>query len=166
MDKYFVTEKENKFYQRCANYIKEYEEVYEKAYQYLKKFAKEITKNEIGIVGENLYITDTKENKERFGKQLKNTPYAKFLGFRKNSEIAKGWHGEKPMKPMFIFDVLPIAPGRFSERLFIFENKLYVCCRCECDYETPQGFAEIKASEWYALCEKIQEEKLHVDIIQ
>lgn len=49
--------------------------------------------------------------------------------------------------------------------MFIFENKLYIGFRLDHDFETPDGYTEIKASQYHATVELINENKLHVDVI-
>ena len=162
MEKYFVVNENHDFYKRCSQYIEKRNDIFNKAYAYMKQF--DVEDREVGVSGRSIYVADTKENRDKFGNMLKKDAKRGWLEFKKNSKIAKEWTHEKPYPPSFIFDVLSDC-GRYSERMFIFENKLYIGFRLDHDFETPDGYTEIKASQYHATVELINENKLHVDVI-
>lgn len=115
-----------------------------------------------------LYIAPTDEDLTKFHNQFKKVPEkwikgkGLFYAFKKNSSIGKVYIAlglkvlYKPLLGMYI-DV-PIR--RCSRRLFMYKNILYVTLESDeiaADTEFPEGWEEIKRSDFYKVLEEMDE---------
>ena len=103
-----------------------------------------------------LWIVAEKEDKDKFGNQFTlKTPGR----FKKTSAMNKAWvkkcadegveYIDKPFVP-FLFNYV----GRSQYRLFDYKGVIYCTFDCPINVETPEGFVEMKGSEFYAAMEK------------
>lgn len=118
-----------------------------------------------------LYIIPTENDIKKFGKMLLAKDYGKgLMKFRANSSIQKDW--EKFIdaykvivnKPDIIFDFLGnYCPcGRITSRLFHYKDDVYCSVSSEFineNTECPDGYEEIKKSEFYSIIETIENEQ-------
>lgn len=74
-------------------------------------------------------------------------------------KIIKGWKLERPFKPNIAFEIDSIH-RHYATKQFITQGKLYVSVKTECTFKKPDGFTEIKASEFYSMIEKVNEKNL------
>lgn len=106
-------------------------------------------------------IVPTKNDKELFDKMLNKSVGEGLRFFKKNSKISKDWINlldinnikviNKPMVGFYIRGLL----GKHRTRLFDVEGILY--CSVDTDVQEincPEGFTEIKASEFYKVIEE------------
>lgn len=102
-----------------------------------------------------LWIEPTEEDSDKFGAEFtKNEPGK----FKKSSATNKAWvkkceeegikYIEKPFVP-FMFNYT----GRSQYRLFDIDNKIYCTFDCPIDLEAPEGFVQMKGSEFYTIME-------------
>lgn len=116
-----------------------------------------------------LYIVPTENDLENFGNQFVKESFNDGLRkFKKNSKIHKTWqdfiaggHIKLIPKPSTIFDFM-LGGGRWSSSLFDYEGKLYTKITSDWGFPenfiVPQGYEEIKASEYYTIIEQIKGE--------
>ncbi len=131
--------------------------------QFCEEHGIESTQFSLGCL--QLGIVPTKQDKEKFGKQLavcRDGQYG-IRFFKKNSTIGKAWaaiakekihHSNKPM-PGF-YNKTNCA---LSTRLFDYNNKLYCSITGETVDMPDDIFTEIKGSEFYRVLEKTEEEE-------
>lgn len=103
-----------------------------------------------------LWIVPEEEDEEKFGNQFMLKDIGKF---KKTSIIGKAWakkcsdenikYAHKPFIP-FCFNYA----GKSRSRLFDCDNVIYCTFECPIDVEAPDGFIEIKGSDFYAIMEK------------
>lgn len=113
----------------------------------------------------NLYIVPTENDLINFGRYLNKEVYNNGLRkFKKTSTIQKDWDKfvknniKLIPKPNIAFDFC--FPGKTTTRLFHYENTVYcsVIVENNDDYDVPQGYEEIKGSEFYKIVELIENE--------
>ena len=161
MERYFIVNKEHHIY-------KEYFEWKDCANKLAKKFNE--FKNKTGIETnlfvpqKELLIVPNNNDLKICEKVLYKKDYGHGLrGFKKNSSFNKLWEELTKdivfkYKPTLFYD-FPIF-GKTRTRIFDYKNKVY--CSLDTDYLTketkiPQGYKEIKASEFYKVIEDIEE---------
>lgn len=102
-----------------------------------------------------LWIVPTDDDITKFGNEFTKSEQGKF---KKSSATNKAWvakcadegikYIEKPFVP-FIFNYT----GRSQFRLFDVDDKIYCTFDCPIDLETPEGFVQMKGSEFYTIME-------------
>lgn len=159
MEQYFEITNESSHYKEYFDYL-EADEACRKA---VKAFLEEnnIHTEYYAIFGEALYIDDNQENRDKYGNQLKKYGEDRTVAFKKTSKIGRAWteSGIKEVhKPHVSFFF--VNPSRSSRsRLFHVGEKLY--CSIDCmgrstKVKTPQGFIEMKASEFFKIIEDVE----------
>lgn len=103
-----------------------------------------------------LWIVPEKEDEGKYGNQFTLKDPGRF---KKTSAMNKAWvkkcadegveYIDKPFVP-FLFNYV----GRSQYRLFDYDSVIYCTFDCPIDVETPEGFVEMKGSEFYATMEK------------
>jgi len=150
-----VAEESHPFYQRCMNWNMANEAIFEAGSIYAGTLG--IKKEDFALGGSDFYVKNTPEYKDKF--KGKYSVSGDFLRFKKNNKFGKGWSLEVPIKPCIAFDHTAIH-GRFSVKQFITQGKLYASVKANGAFKKPEGFTEIKASEFYSVIEKVNAEKL------
>lgn len=163
-ERFFKVKKDNKIYNEYFEWWNNIEPTKEK----WKEF-----KNMVGIEStcfvpsKELYIVPTENDLIKFGRFLCKEEFKDGLRkFKKTSTIQKDWEKfvnaniKLISKPNIIMDFL-FCGGRITTRLFHYEKNVYCSVNhyeYEDNYKVPEGYEEIKASEFYKIIEKIEEE--------
>jgi hypothetical protein len=139
----------------------EYKENDRRVRERFKKFAGEqgISANEYYVADDSVFIVPTETDKEKFGNALLRPLGNGLCQFRKASKVSKAWvQGLKDAdlrvisKPMLFWHFKSIQ-GKFQSRLFDQDGKVY-CSMSPCkEDDTPEGFVELKGSEFYKVME-------------
>ncbi len=138
----------------------EYKENDRRVREQFKKFAGEqgISADEYYVADDSVFIVPTEADKEKFGNALLRPLENGLCQFRKASKVSKAWvQGLKDAdlkvirKPMLML-YLKARQGRFRSRLFDQDGSVY-CSMDPCGDDTPEGFQEMKGSEFYKLLE-------------
>lgn len=113
------------------------------------------------VSSDAIYIVPTENDRTKFGKVLCKPGNENLQLFRKNSKIGKAWvalmreRGLKVLhKPPLPFYFPRFSGGRYRSRLFDIDGELY-CSLDPAGDVVPEGFTEMKASEFYKLVEGI-----------
>lgn len=158
MEKYYTVTPGSQIHNEYLEYIA----MSDKVNTAFKEFAQEqgIETTEYFPITENLCICNpTKNDKEKFGSCFKKDQPG---FFKKYSVPAKTWTAickslnlKSPRKPClpFYFN----AYGRTSCRLFMINDVLYASFQSEYNFKNPDGFEEMKASEFFKIIEDYQE---------
>lgn len=163
MEFYFEITVNSKYYDDYFKWRENSHIVNDRVVAFLKERDMEDIK-EYSIMGDRLYILDTPENRQKYGKQLAVSRDSELVSFKKTSligrEFAKsGIHNleiARPYVPFFFSNAL----GKMKTRLFHDNKKLY--CSIEftefnIEPNTPEGFIRMKASEFFKVIETIEE---------
>lgn len=158
MEKYYTVTPGSQVHNEYLEYIA----MSDKVNEAFKAFAEEqgIETKEYLPSTENLYICNPTENdKEKFGKYFKKSEPG---FFKKYSVPAKTWIAicrslnlKSPRKPCLPFYFH--AYGKTRCRLFMLNDVLYSNFESEYDFKNPEGFEEIKASEFFKVIEDYKE---------
>ena len=167
MEKYFVVKESNPIYKEYFDWWNNLDVVTES----FKKF-KKLTgiESEEFCISTDLIIKPTENDLVKFEKEfLKNEISDGLKQFKKNSSIQKAWtnfinggHIKLIKKPSTIFDFTKVFFLRGSSNLFHWKDKLYTKISSENfyeDFEVPEGYEQIKASEYYKIEEEIKEKQ-------
>jgi len=110
--------------------------------------------------GNTFYIEPTENDLEKFGKSLCKPLSNDLRAFKANSKIGKAWVQtleEKQVKiksKPFVGFSFKNCMGKNRSRIFAIDNSVYCSFSNEYDFnDTPDGFIEIKASEFYKIIE-------------
>lgn len=138
----------------------EYREGLKAVEEYVDKFMKshDIEANAYYTSTEKLYIVPEGNDLEKFDKKLGKQEENGLRAFKANSSIGKEWKiyvkeneikfVHKPFVGIYFSGF-----GRSKSRLFHIDKILYCTYECDYDFNTPNGFNEIKASEYYKAVE-------------
>ena len=159
MEKYFTVTEESSLHKDWFAY----KENREKVNELYKQFAEQvgIDSREYHLTDKVLYIVPTEKDTVNFSPFLCNPINDGLCKFKASSKIAKGW--VKALKdaelkvirrPMVILYLKSMGGGRFRNRLFDHNGVLY-CSIDPAGEGAPEGFNEIKASEFYKIIEEI-----------
>lgn len=154
MEKFYTISNDSKVGKDYWRYI-EYEKRIVRAFN---EFAKEhdIKATKFYPINTLLWIKPEKEDKDNFSGQFTLKDPGRF---KKTSAMSKAWvkkcsdEGiEYIRKPhvQFLFNYT----GKAWCRLFDYDGVIYCTFDCPIDVETPEGFVEMKGSEFYAAMEK------------
>ena len=123
-------------------------------------------KDQVGVESKEYYVTDrevyivpTEKDNEMFGSVL-CTPINGLRKFRTTSKVGKVWVKalkdaglEVKRRPMPIIYFRSFGGGSYKTRLFEQDGKLF-CSIDPADGKEPEGFVEIKASEFFKIIEE------------
>lgn len=155
---FMMTTKDHSYFKSCLKYVDENKNFFADGKKYAASL--NIPENDFGLGTSTFAVKNTPEYQKKYKGLVKID--GDFLTFKRNTKIGRGWKLKKPFRPMPVLDLLTnFQGGKFREQLFIFQDKLYIHFSHESDVILPEGFTQIKASEYYSLVEKIQQEKLH-----
>lgn len=106
------------------------------------------------------YIVPSSNDIIKFGDSLcKEELHSGLRKFKKTSSVGKAWIAllkEKQITPRykpFVGIYFKNTFGKHSSRLFDIDNVIYCSFSGEFEIDTPEGFEEIKASEFYKVIE-------------
>lgn len=157
MEKYYIVAPDSPVHKKYLDY----KAMSEKVNIAFKEFAKEweIETHEYYQSVEYLHICPTESDAKKFGKYFKKDASGLF---KKNSPLAKDWADKcralgltSAFKPNLGFEIA--VYGRSRSRLFMIKDILYASFEIDRDYENPEGFKEIKASEFFKIVEEYEE---------
>ena len=163
IEKYFEVTKDSGLYE---DYNKYYNNV-----PVLNKIVKDfcmtngIESKTYACTSDSFYIAPTEKDKENFKTQL--CKYAEgcsgITPFKKNSKIGKNWVAQKAvvLNRPFVGLYFEDCCGHTSSRIFKIDDKVYCSYKNENDtMETPKGFVEIKASEFFKIIEDNEDKSI------
>lgn len=165
MEQYFEITKDSKHYQQYINYQTKRKEAIEATSKFMKEH--DIPGSKFMLWEGYLWVPETSEIMEKFGKQFRDVCYKGCRAFKKNSVIGRAFAKadiHMPPKPfvMDYFHDMPWWCGQINTRLFMYKDKLY-CSIAVSEYpalvECPQGFIEMKASEFFKVIEEAESEQ-------
>lgn len=163
MEKYFKVKKENHIYNDYFKWWNNLDNVKRKWEQFRKLEGIEATQF---VPRQELYIVPTEVDLINFGRFLCKDIFPGGLRkFKKTSSVQKDWERfcknnlELIDKPILFYD-FPVM-GKTKTKLFHYKDEVY--CSIDNEYinenfKIPEGYEEIKASEFYKIVEKIEEE--------
>lgn len=166
MERYFKVKKDNVIYNQYFDWYNNLDNLRNRWKQF---------KNLVGIESDEfvprkeLYIIPTENDLNKFGRFFYKEIFSGNLRkFKSNTTIQKDWERfisnnkvivEKP-NVAINFITNGLYSQRIQTRLFNYEDEVY--CSVEANfpntYEIPEGFEEIKGSEFHKIMETIQEE--------
>ena len=166
MERCFIISKGCKLHNDYMAYI----EGTKKNNEIIKKFFEEngIEAKSYSLKSNSLAIIPTESDLNKFKQKFKKVPSATTDGntlyeFKKNSVIGKAYIElklkvlHKPMVGFYLGELFL----RMRSRLFMYENVLYASVEAEglrSDMDMPDGWEEIKRSEFYKVVEKLEEQ--------
>lgn len=122
--------------------------------------AHEIEARKYYAANDALYIVATDKDKENFKSSLTKNHSNGLYKLKGNSKINKQWlkllkskNHKILQRPNVIFYMPLSQGGRFSSRLFDQDGRLY-CSFDPAPETTPEGFIEMKASEFFKIIEE------------
>lgn len=157
MEKYFIVTEESQLHKDWFAYKKNSAAVRE----LIKAFFSEhgIESNEFYAADDAIYIVPSEKDKGTFNSLLCAPLENGLRQFKKTSKISKAWvktlkdAGLRVFgKPMLILYFRSLG-GRFKSRLFDLNGILY-CSLDPVHGEAPEGFVEMKASEFFKIIEE------------
>lgn len=157
MEKYFIVGVDTELYREYDAYLESQREIREVIVLFFKKH--NIQANEYRAGSTSLWIKATAEDLKNFGDQMsKNADRAGARFFKKNSEILCLWAKEVKATGLRIFPKVYLrkwfsSSFQLSSRIFMHHDLLYLWVESDCNFDTPEGFAEIKMSKFYEALE-------------
>lgn len=156
MEKYYIVTKDSPVHQAYLQCL----EMSDRVNEAFKAFAQEegVESSEYYQRTDELYIIPMERDMERFGTQFRKDWPGRF---KKTSVQSKRWIArcrelglQTPRRPNlnFVFR----AYGSASQRLFMAGDVMYASYESSSPFQEPEGFTEIKASEFYKALEDVQ----------
>lgn len=165
-EKCFIVKKENHIYKEYFDWWNNYKNLGSKWKEFKELVGIETT---TFVLDTNLFIVPTKNDINNFGKMFCEKIYQEGLRkFKTDSKIQKDWeefvknNNIRTTKPNFIFDFIGDSiNGNIQSKLFHYNDIVYASIKGEfySNSKIPEGYEEIKKSEFYKIIEKIMEEK-------
>lgn len=162
MEQYFEITKDSKRYQQYINYQTKRKEAIEAMSKFMEEH--DIPGSKFMLWEGYLWVPETSEIMEKFGKQFRDVRYKGFRAFKKNSVIGRAFakaNISMPQKPFVPFFFNDCSYGDFSTRLFNYKDGVY--CSISAPnlpaLKAPQGFVEMKASEFFKVIEEAESEQ-------
>lgn len=170
MEKVFVGDKSTDWYKRCRQYLDNNDIQFEKAKEICNRYG--IDEHNIALDYNTLYLKYGEKYPDDVIKMFKSSPYSGRIGtfniVKKNSklgkEIAKA-DIHKQHSPMVGFDLFGgIAGIKYGQ--FIHKEHVYIRVISETELKCPEGFTEMKLSDFFLLVENIKNnDDLHLENI-
>ena len=166
MEYIFVADNNHMLYEKCLETYNEEKLAFEKAVELCAEYG--IERDCVGINSDNLFLNADCNYSDEVKQMLKiNTITANnktYYTVKKTSILGKKFksYSEGLFVNAFIgldlFDVY----GDFSHMVFIYDEKLYAYIDTKHTIEKPEGFEFINPSDYHAMLEYIQENKLKI----
>jgi len=160
-EKYFIVTNQSNLYSEYMEYKENRELMHNVAVTFLKE--NNIEANEFSYSQQSLYIIPTESDIENFKSILSKPKEQNLRQFKKNSKIGKSWinllnenNYKIKHKPILGF-YFKNHTGKMRSRLFDINGIVYCSYAVYEDIETPEGFIEIKASEFWKIIEDHEE---------
>ena len=159
MEKFYIVTPETELYDEYIRYKENIPVVNEIVKTILTKYG--IETHLYAAANEYLCIQPTENDKVNFVNQLKTQIDLDLYPFKKNSVIGKEWintlkeNNIKVLhKPLIQFYFKACGKARF--RLFHIDDVIYASYETNGEFDNPNGFHEIKASEFYKATEDVE----------
>lgn len=157
MEKYFIVTEGSRLRKEYFEYRKNLKIINEKVKLFTEKHG--IEANGYCAYDDLFMISPTEKDSEKFRGVLANPYENGITPFKKSSKINKDWIKtlkENNLKVLHKPDLWEYfyVRGSFSTRLFDVDKVVYASMRADMDIKTPEGFTEIKASEFYKIIEE------------
>ena len=154
MEKFFIVTEKSQLHKDYFEYEQNRKEINERVIKFFNLAG--IEANEYYCSSNSLSIVPTAKDEEKFKGQFYAKSNSNLKTFKATSGIGKAWANyiagykvlSRPL-PQFYFDILSKA----QYRLFDIDNILYCSYASKYDFKTPQGFEEIKGSEFFKAIE-------------
>lgn len=157
MEKYFIVTEESGLHKEHKEYSEFFTKMHKIAVGFMKKHG--IEANEFYYMRDRFAIVPSSNDEINFNNMLKKVTKNGLRFFRQNSKVNKDW--EKTVKDSGIewkfspwvrmyFDQ---RGGMASTRLFDIDGTVYCSLQQKAEINTPKGFIEIKASEFFKVIE-------------
>ena len=157
MERYFIVTEQSKLRKDWFAYKENREKVIELYKQYTVQA--EIESREYYVSDDEIYIIPTEKDSTKFLPFLCNPINDGLCKFKASSKIAKGWIKalkdadlKVQQKPMVILYFKSFG-GKYRSRVFDHNDVVY-CSIDPYEGESPEGFIEIKASEFFKIVEE------------
>ena len=156
-EKYFIVNNKSDLYKEYMGYKKNLKQMREIAIKFLEEH--DIEANEYSYNSLVFYIIPTEKDKEKFKTVLGKTVENGTKPFKKNSKIGKAWintlkeNNIEPLHKPIVGWFFKNHVGKMRSRLFDINEIVYCSYKVEGDINTPEGFTEIKASEFWKIIE-------------
>jgi len=161
MERYFIVTEKSSLHKSWFEYLDNKNAINELVKAFMEEQGIEST--EYYVDNESIYIVPTENDKEKFGRVLGSATNEGLCKFKKSSKIGKAWISALETndlhvihKPMVIWYFKGVG-GRFRSRIFDQDGVLY-CSLEPCHGELPEGFVEMKASEFFKVIEDLETE--------
>jgi len=162
MESYYEITKESALYQEYMDYLASDKIMREISHEF--STSNNIDTKEYASTNDTFYIAPTEKDIENFDKILCKELKNGLRAFKTKSKIGKAWKetlndkGVQPLhKPMLMlyFNVY----GNTQSRLFAIDDKVYCSFKSEYNFSNPDGFIELKASEFFKIMEDENERR-------
>lgn len=160
MEKFFIVTEKSQLHKDYFEYEQNSKEINKRVIQFFKLSGIEADK--YYCTSNYLSIIPTAKDKEKFKGQFYVKNNGNLETFKERSSIGKAWvnymAGYKILqRPLPQFYINSYGGGQY--RLFDINNVLYCSYVSKRDFKTPQGFEEIKGSEFFKAIEDWEENK-------
>lgn len=157
MEKYFIVTNKSDLFDEYINYKENLKQMREIAIKFLED--NNIEANEYSYSSHIFYIVPTEKDKEKFRTVLGKTVDNGTRPFKKNSKIGKAWvnileeNNIEPLHKPIVGWYFKNHGGKMRSMLFDIDEIVYCSYQVEGDIDTPKGFIEMKASEFWKIVE-------------
>lgn len=156
MERFYIVTPESELYDEYEKYWSDANTMNEIVKEFMPEHHIETTSYYAD--GDSLWIVPTKSDDEKFKTQLiKNSDSNGLRKFKANSKIGKAWvarlNGFRPKRKPFVQFYFTARSGG-GYRVFKHNGMLYCSYSCDSDFLNPEGFTEIKGSEFYKIMEE------------
>lgn len=162
MEKYFIVTKDASLHDDYFAYKNNDRDISVIAKEFMEQYG--IEAKQYARSSGSFYISATQNDYEKFKPMFKKDKINGLYEFKKNSEIGKAWIEllkSKDLKvlhkPFIAFEFSKFNGGKYSTRLFDIDGVVYLSFDCGYEVDTPDGFKEIKASEFFKIIEDYEE---------
>lgn len=162
MENYYEVTKQSNLYQEYMDYISNNKEMRKIADEFLIK--NEVDTDKYAGTADTFYIIPTEKDLNEFEKFLCKPLENWLRAFKKTSKIGKAWletleeNNIKPMHKPFLQEYFNVW-GQTWNRLFNVGDKVYCSFKSEYDFKNPEGFEELKLSEFFKIVEDENERR-------
>ena len=162
MENYYEVTKGSPLHKEYMDYLANDKIIREISHEFL--INNNIDTKEYASTKDTFYIVPTEKDIENFDKILCKELENGLRAFKAKSKIGKVWKetlkdkGVQPLhKPMLMlyFNVY----GNTQSRLFAIDDKVYCSFKSEYNFSNPDGFIELKASEFFKIVEDENERR-------
>jgi hypothetical protein len=158
MEKFFIISNDTDLAKDYLEYKNNRKIVHEHVNSFMEKY--EIKSQGYNAGNETFYIDPTKEDIEKYDKILGKEVDNGLRPFKKSSKIHKEWIKslkdndiKVKHKPHIAWYFKDFVGGRYSSKLFDIDGVVYCSFRWDGNVDCPEGFIELKASEFWKIVE-------------